>query len=60
MRKYGTDCFQIELVEECSRDVTEEREKYWIKHYNSFGDGYNATLGGDGRTYIDSVVVMSL
>lgn len=24
-----------------------EREKYWIKHYNSYYDGYNETLGGD-------------
>ena len=60
MRKYGTDCFKIELIEECARDDAEQREKYWIKYYNSFGDGYNATLGGDGRTYIDSVVVMNL
>ena len=60
MRKYGTHCFKIELIEECARDDSEQREKYWIKYYNSFGDGYNATLGGDGRTYIDSVVVMNL
>lgn len=60
MRKYGTYCFKIELIEECARDDSEEREKYWIKYYNSFGDGYNATLGGDGKTYIDSVAVMNL
>ena len=26
-----------------------EREKYWIKYYDSYNNGYNATLGGDGQ-----------
>ena len=29
-----------------------EREKYWIEYYGSFKNGYNATLGGDGKAYI--------
>ena len=60
MQKYGVDHFKVELVEECSEDVLEEREKYWIEYYNSFKTGYNATIGGDGRSYIDyDLVVMT-
>ena len=60
IRKYGSTNFTIEAIEECRREETSEREKFWIKEYNSFSDGYNATLGGDGKSYIDGVVVMSL
>jgi len=30
-----------------------EREIYWIEYYNTYYNGYNATLGGDGRHYLD-------
>ena len=51
MKKYGTEHFHVSLIEETDRP--EERETYWIKQYNSYSNGYNATLGGDGRTYYD-------
>ena len=51
MKKYGTEHFHVELVEET--DNPEEREQYWIKFYNSYGDGYNATMGGDSKRYMD-------
>lgn len=51
MRKYGTDCFHIEMVEET--DCPEEREKYWIQYYDTYTYGYNATFGGDGKRYVD-------
>lgn len=52
MKKYGPEHFHVELVEET--DHPEEREQYWIKFYNSYGStGYNATMGGDGKKYID-------
>lgn len=50
MRKYGVENFQVEEIEET--DIPEEREKYWIKQYGSYGNGYNATLGGDGKKYV--------
>ena len=58
MNKYGISNFQVELVEET--DVPEEREKYWIKYFNSYNNGYNATLGGDGKPYIDHEEVVEL
>lgn len=30
-----------------------EREKFWIKHYDSFKNGYNMTLGGDGAEQVE-------
>ena len=58
IRKYGIENFTINQIEECSLEQTEEREKYWIEYYQSFKYGYNATLGGDGKTYIDRDVVI--
>ena len=46
MKKYGVDNFLIEVVEECDESILSIREQYWIDAYNSYYDGYNATLGG--------------
>ena len=56
MRKYGIEHFHIELIEET--DSPEEREIYWIEEKQSFKNGYNATIGGDGRKYIDYDLVV--
>lgn len=60
MNKYGIQAFTCELVEECSDEIVSEREEYWIAYYNSFHFGYNATKGGDGKTYIDRDRVVAL
>lgn len=57
MNKYGIENFSIEQIEETS--FPEEREKYWIEKYGSFHNGYNATLGGDGKPYIDYDLVVA-
>lgn len=48
LRKYGVDAFTWEILEECPKEMLNEREIYWIEFYNSFSNGYNMTLGGDG------------
>ena len=58
IKKYGIEYFHIELIEECTNDIVNEREKYWIEQYGSFKNGYNATLGGDGKSYIDYDLVV--
>lgn len=51
MNKYGVDNFSFEILEETDR--TSEREMYWIQKLNTYGKtGQNATLGGDGKTYL--------
>ncbi len=44
--KYGIENFQCEMIEEVSNENLDEREKYWIDYYDSYFNGYNATLGG--------------
>lgn len=49
MRCYGIKHFKIEYIEECLPEEAAQREQYWIQYYNSYINGYNATLGGDGK-----------
>lgn len=53
MNKYGIEHFHIEQLEECSYDESEDREIYWIDKLDTFHNGYNATLGGDAKHYLD-------
>lgn len=50
IRKYGTENFTFEVLEECDREQLNDKEKYWIKELNATNRniGYNVTLGGDG------------
>ena len=57
MKKYGINHFHIELVEETNEP--EERERYWIEYFGSFKYGYNATMGGDGKKYLDYDLVIA-
>lgn len=58
MKKYGIEHFHIELLEET--DSPEEREIFWIEQKRSYKEGYNATLGGDGKHYIDYDLVIAM
>ena len=60
MKKYGIEHFSIKELEECSSQDAPLREQYWIGYYHSYTDGYNATLGGDGKCYIDSDAIWEL
>lgn len=51
MRKYGIENFSFEIIEECSEKELDEKEVYYIKEYNSYYDGYNSTLGGQGKGF---------
>ena len=57
MRKYGIEHFHVELIEETNNP--EEREIYWIEKLGTFKNGYNATMGGDGKKYIDYDLVIA-
>ena len=59
MKKHGIEHFHFDVIEEL-QDSQElcERERYWINElrtYTGFEDcnGYNATLGGDGVSYLE-------
>jgi group I intron endonuclease len=48
MKKYGQENFTIELIEECDLSVIYETEKKYIEQYDSYNNGLNSTLGGEG------------
>ena len=58
INKYGIDNFSTEIIEEVPIEKLDEREKYWIEYYRSFKYGYNATVGGAGKKYIDYDLVI--
>lgn len=53
MQKYGIENFSIDIIEECDYEDLSNAEIKWINFYDSYNNGYNATLGGDGRTIYD-------
>ena len=53
INKYGVEHFKIEQIEECDEQVVNDRERYWIEFLQTFKYGYNATLGGEGKPYLD-------
>ena len=48
---YGLENFQFEILEICNPEFLLEREKYWIKFYNTYENGYNLNDGGDNSKY---------
>jgi group I intron endonuclease len=48
IKKYGEENFYIELIEECDLSNIYEIEKKYIEQYDSFNNGLNNTLGGEG------------
>jgi uncharacterized protein 019R len=49
IRKYGVENFKLyELVVANSREELCNLEVYYIEKYNTFKNGYNQTIGGDG------------
>lgn len=49
IRKYGVDKFDIKILEECNYEDLNSREIFYIAKYNTFKEGYNLTIGGDGN-----------
>ena len=55
IEKYGESNFSKEIIEECeTKEVLDDREKYWINYYNAVDsdDFYNIASGGDGGNTI--------
>lgn len=51
MKKYGTECFHIKEIGKFKNGDLENMEILYIQKFDSYKNGYNATLGGDGRLY---------
>lgn len=49
LQKYPIDQWNIEILEKCgSREQLIEKEKHYINEFDTYKNGYNMTLGGDG------------
>lgn len=50
IKKYGIQSIEFSVIDVANDEATlSEKEKYWIKYYNSHsGRGYNLTDGGEG------------
>lgn len=52
INKYGWEAHKLELIELYESQKIDDRERYWIKYYNSYHydneKGLNLTLGGEG------------
>lgn len=46
---YGEESFEFIIIEECDESQLDEKEKFWILHFNSNDKkyGYNNSIGGD-------------
>lgn len=54
MKKYGIEHFSISEIEKVDDEKQLSiREQYWIKYYNTYNYGYNASIGGDGLQLYD-------
>jgi group I intron endonuclease len=53
IQKYGWENFSSSIIEDnVPENELNEREKYWIKYFNTFeGEGYNCTEGGQFGMY---------
>lgn len=62
IKKYGIENFSFEVIEECDYLLLDEREIYWISHYNSTNKekGYNLTQGGQGTRKYNYQEIFSL
>ena len=48
IRKWGWNSFEGRVLEEVHEEDLDELEKFYIKQFDSFKNGYNSTLGGEG------------
>lgn len=60
MNKYGIENFIVEEIEEVDISDLSKREIYWIGVYDTYNNGYNATLGGDGSILYDYDLIAEL
>lgn len=61
VRKYGKDFYSLVILENnVALEMLDKREKYWIKYFDTYWNGYNQTMGGSvhgkREQYADEIV----
>lgn len=56
IRKYGIDKFKYICIDNADNisDI-KNKEIYWIKYFDTYKNGYNMTIGGDGGNIVDQL-----
>lgn len=54
MNEFGADNFCIQAIGQYEEKELEYKEMEYIYYYDTYRNGYNETLGGDGKRYIDT------
>lgn len=44
--EFGWENFESTILETTTKELADDREKYWIKHYDTVKNGYNSSSGG--------------
>lgn len=64
VRKYGVEEYELIILEDnVSLEQLDDREKYWIKYYNTYWNGYNQTTGGTFPTkpiFTDDIINLAI
>ena len=47
LKQEGIDNFNFTILEICTPEELDDKEKYWINYYNSIENGYNLIKGGN-------------
>jgi len=56
LRNYGWKAFKWEEIDNAMfYEDLQEKEKFWIEKYDTYRNGYNATIGGEGFIGIEHV-----
>ena len=58
IREYGLENFTFTIIEECLIEELNDKEKYWIRYYDSNNPdkGYNQTIGGQDEVQLKIIV----
>lgn len=60
IQQFGWENFSYEILEYCSAEELNEKERYWIDYFDSYKNGYNHNVGGSNKNSIDRKKVYEL
>lgn len=57
MQRLGIENFLFSIIEECPISELDIKERYWIKYYDTFNNGYNRTEGGQTAPHANKMTI---
>lgn len=56
-RKIGTKCFKFEILEQCAKDMLDEREQYYINYYKAANNKYGYNNSSTSHQTLSEAIV---